>query len=303
MKSPGALPRLSVLDGRLAVCRLDAASGIPAWAMSSGFTSFTRTTDELSVVCSEGAVPEGVACEKGWRTLKLEGPLDFSLVGVLAGITGTLAAAGISIFSISTYDTDYVLVKEESLETAKTALLGAGHEINGPRTTEKSFTVRPATEKDEPFLWEMLAEAAQEPVVRNVKENPGTSRYVQGWIGEGDLGFVAVSKDENPVGAAWLRLLTSENRGYGYLNDDTPELAIAVHPEHRGLGVGSLLLTRLLEEAGHTYSMVCLSVRADNPALRLYERTGFQKVRGSERTNNLANGTSVTMKRNLTDQN
>lgn len=121
--------RLAVLDDLLAVCRLDAASDVPSWATPEGFFSVTRTADELSVVCAEGSVPGGARHEGGWRALKLEGPFEFSEVGVLASVAGPLAEAGVGIFAVSTFDTDYVLVKEERLEAAVAALRERGHEI------------------------------------------------------------------------------------------------------------------------------------------------------------------------------
>ncbi len=121
--------RLSLLIGRMSVCRLDPTAEIPDWAITDDFFSITRTTDELSVVCPEDAVPEDVRCEGGWRVLKLEGPFEFSEIGVLASLTAPLAEAGISLFAVSTYDTDYVLVKEEQLESAVAALRGRGHEV------------------------------------------------------------------------------------------------------------------------------------------------------------------------------
>jgi len=122
--------RLSMLDGQMSVCRLDSSSGIPNWAVTGGLFSVTRTAEELSVVCPEGAVPEDVRCEKGWRALKLEGPFEFSEVGVLASLTAPLAEAGIAIFAISTFDTDYVLVKKERLDLAVAALRERSHEVS-----------------------------------------------------------------------------------------------------------------------------------------------------------------------------
>jgi len=121
--------RLSLLVGQLSVCRLDPATELPDWAVASGFFSITRTDDELSVVCPKGAVPDGVRHEDGWRVFKLEGPFEFSEVGVLASIVEPLAEAGVSVFAVSTYDTDYVLVKEDQLETAAAALRGRGHKV------------------------------------------------------------------------------------------------------------------------------------------------------------------------------
>jgi hypothetical protein len=121
---------LRLLPGRYAVCRLEADAGVPAWVGTGPFVSVTRTDGELSVVCAEEFVPDGTNCENGWRIFQVAGPLEFSLTGVLAAIAAPLADAGVSIFAISTFDTDYVLVKEESLAKAAEALGGAGHEVD-----------------------------------------------------------------------------------------------------------------------------------------------------------------------------
>ena len=121
--------RLSILNGHMSVCRLNPGFGVPDWAIKGGFCSVTRTEDELSVVCPEGFVPEGVRCEGGWRALKLEGPFEFSQVGVLSSVATPLAEAGVGIFAGSTFDTDYVLVKEEQLGSAVGALRERSHEI------------------------------------------------------------------------------------------------------------------------------------------------------------------------------
>ncbi len=121
--------RLTLLDGHMSVCRLAPTSEIPDWAVTGGFFSVTRTADELSVLCPNEAIPEDVRCERGWRALKLEGPFEFSEVGILASVTVPLAEAGVGIFAVSTFDTDYVLVKEEQLESAVAALRGLGHKV------------------------------------------------------------------------------------------------------------------------------------------------------------------------------
>ncbi|HEX8213733.1 MAG TPA: ACT domain-containing protein [Longimicrobium sp.] len=119
--------RLTILPEALTVCRLAAGDAFPSWLPTHGFLSVTRTSDELSVVCAADAVPAGVRCEPGWRALAVAGPLDFDLTGVLASIATPLAEAGISIFAISTFDTDYVLVKADRLGDATDALRHAGH--------------------------------------------------------------------------------------------------------------------------------------------------------------------------------
>lgn len=129
---PDAAPhslRLSLLAGRFAVCRLGPDDAVPAWALTDAFFSVTRTAEELSLVVDEDAVPASVSCEFGFRALKLEGPFPFSLTGVLASVLDPLAAAQISIFAISTFDTDYVLVRQEALAAALAALRAAHHKV------------------------------------------------------------------------------------------------------------------------------------------------------------------------------
>jgi hypothetical protein len=120
---------LRLLPDHLAVCRLPAGSEVPAWAMSGDLRSVTWTGDETSIVCAEAAVPEDVQSERGWRALMIVGPLNFGLTGILLMVAQPLANAGISIFSISTFDTDYVLVKDSSLGTAVKALAESGHRV------------------------------------------------------------------------------------------------------------------------------------------------------------------------------
>lgn len=117
---------LRVLPGDYVVCRLPADAALPAWADGPGLVSVTRTDDELSVVCEASRVPAVVRCEPGWRALKLLGPIPFGTVGVVARITAPLAAAGIGVFVLSTFDTDHVLVKAVDLERAMAALRAAG---------------------------------------------------------------------------------------------------------------------------------------------------------------------------------
>ncbi len=122
--------QLEATEVRLAVCRLDADSDIPAWVgPSRGFTSVTRTTDELSVVCAYDDVPEGVPMEGPWRAFRVQGPIAMTLIGVVASLAGALADAGISIFAISTFDTDYILVHEPDFDAAVGALTRAGHVV------------------------------------------------------------------------------------------------------------------------------------------------------------------------------
>jgi hypothetical protein len=102
---------------------------VPAWATAASFWSVTRTADELSIVVTKGCVPAGVQAEGAWRALKIAGPIPLCAVGILASIAEPLARAGINLFAISTFDTDYVLVLADRLEDARLALSAAGHTV------------------------------------------------------------------------------------------------------------------------------------------------------------------------------
>ncbi len=120
---------LTVLPGSFAMVRLAADAPLPRWATQGEFFSVTRTSDELSVLCVADQVPSGVAAETGWRALKVKGPFALSAVGVLAALAAPLAEAKVSLFAISTFDTDYLLVSEKQLHAAIAALKGAGHRV------------------------------------------------------------------------------------------------------------------------------------------------------------------------------
>jgi len=120
--------RLSPLPHALAVARLAPDVDVPSWVRGA-FTSMTRTADELSIVCDDDAVPAGVNAERGWRALKLEGPIPFEMTGVASALVAPLAKAKISIFLISTFDTDYLLLKSSDIERALDVLREAGYEI------------------------------------------------------------------------------------------------------------------------------------------------------------------------------
>lgn len=109
---------LQLAESELAICRLPAKAALPKWVVDDSFVSITRTSDELSIVCSEKYVPLDVKAERNWRMIKLKGPFDFNLTGVLASLLTPLSDAGIPIFAISTYDTDYLLLKEDNFDRA-----------------------------------------------------------------------------------------------------------------------------------------------------------------------------------------
>lgn len=126
---------LSLLEKELAICRLPSGAGLPAWAAPGKgtargpLTSITWTAEETSVVCPSRLVPADIRADHGWRALALAGPLDLNTAGVLASLTGPLAEAEVAVFTISTHDTDYLLIKGSSLEAAIETLETAGHKV------------------------------------------------------------------------------------------------------------------------------------------------------------------------------
>jgi len=159
---------------------------------------------------------------------------------------------------------------------------------------------RPARREDEPVLRDMLYQAifvpvGEAPPPRDLVFRPELARYVQGWGQPGDLGVIAFDSETGiPTGAAWLRLFSDQAPGYGYVDERTPELSIAVVPEQRSRGIGSELLARLLAAAQGQYTAISLSVSTANPAYRLYRRFGFEQVAKS--------GESLTMVKKLRAQ-
>jgi hypothetical protein len=127
-----AVEHLTLLLSQLAICRLPAGSVLPEWATAGAFSSVSWTPDETSVVCEQALVPAGVESDVKWRAFKVAGPMDLGLTGVLLSIAKPLAEAGIGIFAVSTFDTDYVLVKETSLDAAVVALTEFGHTVGRP---------------------------------------------------------------------------------------------------------------------------------------------------------------------------
>ena len=138
-------------------------------------------------------------------------------------------------------------------------------------------TIRSASQHDEAFLFDMLYEAlfvppGSEPFPRSVLDAPEVAHYAAGFgTRAGDVGFVAEAKG-HPIGAAWVRLLQGEDRGYGYIDDDTPELTVAVKRQWRGRGIGTALCCRLVE----VVPRMSLSSDVRSPAMALYQRLGFE---------------------------
>ena len=151
--------------------------------------------------------------------------------------------------------------------------------LDWPKIKAMNLQLRAALKADEPFLREMLylalfVPAGHDPLPRTVLNEPSIARYVDGWgTWEGDRGLIAMV-DGRTVGAAWLRLFPASDPGYGFVSEQIPELSVAVEPEHRGRGIGTVLIERVIEDAG----AVSLSCAPSNPARRLYNRLGFEEL-------------------------
>ena len=120
---------MKLLNEKFGVCRFNKNEPIPDWVKNSDFYSITKTSDELSILCYQDSIPNNIKCEKDWRTLKVEGTLDFSLIGIISSISTILALKRISIFAVSTYDTDYILVKNKDIDNAILSLSNARYEV------------------------------------------------------------------------------------------------------------------------------------------------------------------------------
>lgn len=161
------------------------------------------------------------------------------------------------------------------------------------------FSIRQFIEKDMLFLWEMLYQAiftpdGQQPPTRDILKDPKIEKYLKDWGCIHDHALIAVNIDDNPIGAIWIRLLDHHHAGYGFVDDHTPELGMAILSEYRGQGIGKQLMSSLFELArSRGYLALSLSVDPRNiSALRLYEKNGFKLVYQDE-------GGALTMKKVL----
>ncbi|WP_091177029.1 GNAT family N-acetyltransferase [Paenibacillus sp. 1_12] len=159
------------------------------------------------------------------------------------------------------------------------------------------FTIRPIIEQDIPFLWDMLYESmyipeGQEPASKDILKHPAISKYVEDWGRVGDSGFIGVNHLGQSIGSITLRYFNKDNKGYGYINDETPELGMGIRAEYRGKGLGTELLTTLIKQSRiNGIKTISLSVDPNNRAMELYKRFGFREVGMVE--------TSITMKVDL----
>jgi hypothetical protein len=121
--------KLSLLDDIFGICFFESKSPIPEWAATTSLCSITRTEKELTIVCPENIIPVEIEHERDWQCFRIDGSFDLNQIGVISCLAAPLAKAGISIFVVSSYDTDYILVKKEKVELAISVLSGDGHSI------------------------------------------------------------------------------------------------------------------------------------------------------------------------------
>ena len=155
------------------------------------------------------------------------------------------------------------------------------------------LVIRPAVQHDLEVLWHFLAMAAYEPDAEAAKAVPSVAKYLVGWRRPGDFGFIAEQAGE-VIGAAWARRFAAEELRFPYGDEETPKVSIGVKPSARGQGVGEKLMLALISEAARSGLGLCLGVRSENPARRLYERLGFRDIPGSAATSR-AGGLSIGM--------
>jgi [ribosomal protein S18]-alanine N-acetyltransferase len=170
------------------------------------------------------------------------------------------------------------------------SLLEISHKINRHPTRNIRerliviYKIRKGTNEDLDFLWEMLYQAiyvpeGEERPSREIMQDPSVRRSLDGWGRKGDLSLIATDELDKPVGSVWIRLFDESNKTYGYVDNQTPLLGIAMLPEYRGKGIGTLLMDELFKEARALgYQKISLSVDPNNPAVRLYQRYGFEKI-------------------------
>ena len=275
---------LEVLPQAFTICRLDSTAAIPAWGTSGAIWSLTRTADELSLVVESNCVPPGVQSNPGWRALKVKGPLDFSLVGILASLTQPLADAKVSIFAISTFDTDYILVKEVDLEKSVDTLGTAGHRIlTAPEIRSERLTLRPISIQDLPFLVQLQnTPEVMKHISNGVLRTPEQVKTSL----ERNLAF----RKSRPGLGQWIIQETASGRDVGTLLLRPPataekttgiEVGFSYLPETWGKGYATEALKAAIEYAAQKLpeEQVIALVSRDNGASRkVLEKAGMRPL-------------------------
>jgi RimJ/RimL family protein N-acetyltransferase len=275
---------LEVLPQTFAICRLDYHAAIPAWGTSGAVWSLTRTADELSLVVESKLVPPGVQANPDWRALQVKGPLDFSLVGVLATLTSLLALAEISIFAVSTFDTDYLLVKEADLEKSIDTLRRAGHRVlTAPVIRSDRLTLRPLSIQDLPFLVRLQSDPEVMKHISNgvvrTPEQVGTSvdRILALRKSQPRLGhwIVQESKSGKDIGTLLLRPPATKESTSGI------EIGFSFLPETWGKGYATEAVRAAIEYSAKNLSgerVVALVSETNFASRRVLEKVGMKPL-------------------------
>ena len=195
---------LSVLPETLAVCRLGPEDAVPPWADAGAFRAVTRTASELSIVCRDASVPAAITANRGWRAIAVDGMLDFALTGVLASLASPLAAAGVSIFAVSTYDTDYVLVKQDELDRPIASLGAAGVPSNGPIGVTSAVKIGAGQQIDLPLTAPapnrasapLPADAVSAVLNITVDQDADAKSFITGWPTREPRPFISANNAE-----------------------------------------------------------------------------------------------------------
>ena len=263
-----ATPPLTLLGvgGLFAVCKLPPGSAIPGWATTGDLFSVTRTVGELSVVCRQEMVPSGTLAEVGWRCLRVAGAMPFTLVGVLASLTRPVAAAGVGIFVVSTFDTDYLFVKEAEVRVAVAALRRAGHLVEGVTdvTTDNGVWLRPVQPGDLPRMYAMqLDPEANRMAVTIPRTGEGfDSHWAKALADPGNTTRAVL------VGEAMV----------GYIScfpmDGQDHVGYWIDRAYWGIGIASRALHLLLQEVTKR-PLVATAATSNGASLRVLQKCGF----------------------------
>ena len=263
-----ATPPLTLLGvgGLFAVCKLPPGSAIPGWATTGDLFSVTRTVEELSVVCRQEMVPSGTLAEVGWRCLRVAGAMPFTLVGVLASLTRPVAAAGVGVFVVSTFDTDYLFVKEAEVQVAVAALRRAGHLVEGVTdvTTDNGVWLRPVQPGDLPRMYAMQLDPEANRMAVTI---PRTGEaFDSHWA-------KALADPGNTTRAV---LVGEEMVGYisCFPMDGQDHVGYWIDRAYWGMGIASRALHLLLQEVTKR-PLVATAATSNGASLRVLQKCGF----------------------------
>ena len=263
-----ATPPLTLLGvgGLFAVCKLPPGSAIPPWATAGDLFSVARTVDELSVVCRQEAVPSGTLAEVGWRCLRVAGAMPFTLIGVLASLTRPVAAAGVGVFVVSTFDTDYLFVKEAEVRVAVAALRRAGHLVEGVTdvTTDNGVWLRPVQPGDLPRMYAMQLDPEANRMAVTIPRTGEAfdSHWAKALADPGNTTRAIL------VGGAMV----------GYIScfpmDGQDHVGYWIDRAYWGMGIASRALHLLLREVSKR-PLVATAATSNTASLRVLQKCGF----------------------------